>query len=391
MDKETYRIAEWMGRYLCSDLSKEEELQFEAWLNQKAEHRRLLEQFKGQSATDDLRYLSGLDADTAWRTQRFRKQVHAVRYLIRGRLGWAAAAVVVVSIAVWLQVALQRDAVRQPSAAAGGIVQQDVAPGKSQAVLVLSDGRQVDLGDGLPHALSEAGGTAIIDEGSRGMTYRADQEAGDPTVTNRLLVPKAGTYKLTLSDGTRVWVNALSELEFPVVFAEHERVVTLKGEAFFEVAKNAGRPFRVRVGETVIDVLGTHFNVNSYTGVKTTLLEGSVAVSNGGHRQILRPGEQAVLADGIRVGRVNVDRVIAWKNGEFLFKSDQINEIMDEVSRWYDVSVVYQGDCPDRLELTGSVSRGANLSEVLDVLSFASDASFSVHDRQVTVKFMKNE
>src|SRR5690606_10282371 len=130
-------------------------------------------------------------------------------------------------------------------------------PGKNQAVLVLSDGRQVELSDGLSHTLAEVGGTAIIDEGSRGMTYRASREAGDPTVTNRLLVPKAGTYQLTLSDGTRVWVNALSELEFPVVFGENERTVTLKGEAFFEVAKDAGRPFRVRVGETVINVLGT--------------------------------------------------------------------------------------------------------------------------------------
>lgn len=391
MDKETYRIAEWMGKYLCRNLSKAEELRFEAWLSEKDEHRELLEKFKGKLAADDLRYLSGLDTEAAWRKQRFKKRARTLQYLGRGKWGWAAAAVLVVSISVWLTVAMQRDAVRKPDRIQAGKVHQDVAPGRSQAVLVLSNGRQIDLGDGVAQALAEVDGTAIINDGSHGMAYRSAQGAGDPTVTNRLVVPKAGTYKLTLSDGTRVWVNALSELEFPVVFAEDERVVTLKGEAFFEVERDASRPFKVRVGDTVVDVLGTHFNVNAYAGFRTTLVAGSVAVSNGAHRRILRPGEQAILANGINVDRVDVDRTIAWKNGEFLFKSDQIKEIMGEVSRWYDVSVVYQGDCPDRLELTGSVSRSVNLSEVLAVLSFASGTSFSVQDRQVTVKFKENE
>ncbi len=388
MHKDTYLIAERMGKYLCQGMSASEELEFEAWLDEKPEHREQLNRFKGKAAAADLHYLSGLDSEAAWREQRFRNRGGALRFLGRGKWGrWAAAAVLAATVSMGLELVNWADEVRVPTDSQAATGQQDVAPGRNQAVLVLSDGRRIDLTDGLSTALAEVDGTAITGDGRQGMTYRAGHGDGDPTVTNRLVVPKAGMYSLTLSDGTRVWVNALSELEFPVAFAQDERLVMLKGEAFFEVKRDASRPFRVRVGDAVVDVLGTHFNVNAYAGSKTTLVSGSVAVSNGAQTRVLRPGEQAVVADGITVGKVDIARTVAWKEGEFLFKSDEIREIMAEVSRWYDVSVAYEGMCPERLELTGSVSRGANLSEVLAVLSFASGASFSVQDRQVTVKF----
>lgn len=386
MDKDPYKIAAWIIKYLRQELSVDEERHFEQWLESDKRNRALLTQFEGKAGDDDIRYLSELDVAAAWQTHQRRKQGKSGHFWNHQAVRWSAAALIPLAISIWWFVR-QSEALPSDPIEAAQRIGDDVAPGETKALLVLSDGQQVNLGEGRPNRLTEIDGTTITDSGYGGLAYAPTAEEQGESPNNRLVVPKAGTYQLTLSDGTKVWVNALSELEFPVAFDADERRVRLKGEAYFEVAKDARRPFLVDVANTTIEVLGTHFNINAYAGVKTTLVEGSVRVSFREDSQVLKPGQQAWVTDRIAVNPVDVERMIAWKNGEFLFASDQLGDIMDELSRWYDITVVYQGQLPKNMGLTGSISRDVKLSQVLDLLAFASGATFTVDNRTVTVIF----
>jgi ferric-dicitrate binding protein FerR (iron transport regulator) len=195
---------------------------------------------------------------------------------------------------------------------------------------------------------------------------------------------------MVLPDGSKVWLNAESSLRFPTAFTGNQREVTLTGEAYFEVAKNKEKPFRVEVDGMSINVLGTHFNVNAYldeNNIRTSLLEGSVKIIKGNLSELLKPGYQAVLnkkQDKIRITDADMDGVMAWKNGLFQFDGADINTIMHEIGRWYNVEIVYSGKVPART-FEGKISRNAELSEVLRILEL-SKVKFSVVGRKIIVQ-----
>jgi transmembrane sensor len=177
---------------------------------------------------------------------------------------------------------------------------------------------------------------------------------------------------MTLSDGTQVWLNAGSSVTYPVAFTGYERKVMITGEAYFEVAHNAAKPFIVSKGAMSVKVLGTHFNVNAYddeAAIKVTLLEGSVEVSNAKVKQLLKPDQQAEVNSMIAINdNVNIDAVMAWKNGFFHFGNTGFGDVMKQVSRWYDVEVVYSGQVPERT-FGGEIPREANLSQLIQILN----------------------
>jgi transmembrane sensor len=258
---------------------------------------------------------------------------------------------------------------------------QDIPPGKNSAVITLSNGDTIHLSDaqkGLTvsrSALSYEDGTMV----------KKTAPATAAFLTAR--TPRGGTYNVTLADGTVVMLNADSYLKFPQVFNGKIREVELFGEAYFEVAKNKAMPFIVKTPKQRIEVLGTHFNVNSYTpaATKTTLLEGSVKVSSDTEEQMLVPGQQADLAgDRLVVKKADVDAVISWKDGYFRFNDENIKEIMQKISRWYDVEVVYEGDITNEV-FTGAISRLSNISDVLDMLERTKIVHFKLEGRRITV------
>jgi len=383
MTPDQYHIAELISKYLYDDLTGEELAILEQWLNEKAENRQLLESFKNGNhrVQDDIAFIHSLDVRAAW--EAFDTRLQQQRWKrVRHYVGYVAAALMVACVGLWFS--LKKNGANEP-AQTTNVFYNDVAPGGNKALLTLADGRTVDL-ETLMSEVHEQGG-AKITGGDGKLTYSSQQEeAAQQLVYNTLVIPKAGTYQLTLSDGTKVWLNAMSELRFPVQFSREERRVFLNGEAYFEVAHDAGRPFRVEVNDTEVEVLGTHFNINSYAEVTTTLVEGSVKVYNEGQEQLLAPGQEAKVGDHIAVYDANVDKVVAWKNGDFYFKSDNMREIMEQLSRWYDIDVRYNGIIP-KTGYNGSISRNVNLSEVLEMLTFASGAVFSVKDKQVSVAF----
>jgi ferric-dicitrate binding protein FerR (iron transport regulator) len=195
---------------------------------------------------------------------------------------------------------------------------------------------------------------------------------------------------LVLPDGTKVWLNAASSLKYPAAFAGNERRVELNGEAYFEVSKDPSKPFFVKTASQTVAVLGTHFNINSYTdesATKTTLLEGSVKVTgNNGQSVKIKPGEQAInYANAISIKEnVDTDEAIAWKNGKFMFKNTDLQTIMRQLSRWYDVDVEYQGKIEQK-HYMGRISRNVPVSQIFEILK-TSGLNFTINGRKIIVK-----
>lgn len=391
MKEETYEFASLVSGYLHETLSKEQEECLMQILEKDEDKRKLLEYYKQTApAQERLDYISRLNVDLAWSkvSQRYQDKQKKTKYRF---LRYAAAAVLVLgSLGIWIRYANEQDNPAQVTASVK--YTQDVLPGGNVAVLVLSDGSKVSLDSGQV-SLKEKDGTRM--SGRKGGLSYTPREFSSPMVQlyNTLIVPKAGTYQLTLPDGTSVWLNAMSQLRFPVSFSSKERKVELRGEAYFEVAKNSKVPFKVVTGNQEIEVKGTHFNISSYPDEafdKTTLLEGSVKVSEPGvpsRSWLLKPGQEAKIDKHTHqtvVASANIKEAIAWQKGYFLFNDEKLESIMARVARWYDVEVVYEGKIEDQSFL-GQLERSKNISSVLELLEQTGNVHFKISGRRIVV------
>jgi transmembrane sensor len=268
-----------------------------------------------------------------------------------------------------------------------------IAPGRNKALLKLANGSEISLTDAKDGTIAEQAGTTVTKLKNGELVYKdADQSKASLTL-NTITTPKGGRWQLQLPDGTKVWLNAASTLSYPITFAgQTKRTVELNGEAYFEVSKDKTKPFLVHSIRQNVQVLGTHFNINTYDNepdVKTTLLEGSVQVTTVGtskQTRILKPGEQSVLAgQQIQLLKVNALAAIDWKNDEFRFKNESLSSILRKVSRWYDVSIVYKKDFTEMPTFSGSVSRFDDVSSVLKMLEEAGDIHFSIKGKTIYV------
>ena len=265
-----------------------------------------------------------------------------------------------------------------------------IVPGTTKAELILGDGSTVSLDSTQNGDIVSQENVSVKNINGRIVyTSGTGPAEGKPLSYNTLRTPKGGFYQLTLSDGTKLWLNAASSLRYPVAFNDKERNVELNGEAYFEVAKDATRPFHVLVNGMNIEVLGTHFNVMAYDNeksIKTTLLEGSVKIQDGESSAMLRPGQQARLEPGNRMevlSNVNTDDVIAWKNGFFQFDRAGLDVLMRQIERWYDVDVVFEGAIQERA-FGGKISRSKNIQDVLKILEL-SKVGFRIDDKKIIV------
>lgn len=268
----------------------------------------------------------------------------------------------------------------------------DVAPGGNKAVLTLGNGQRIILNGAKNGKLALQGNISIDKTTDGNVTYRPHntQQASNSSeiIYNTMSTPIGGQYELTLADGTKVWLNAASSIKYPTTFSGNERKVEITGEVYFEVAHNAAMPFRVVSDQQVVEVLGTHFNINAYhdeENIRTTLLEGSVKVSAEKNTMIIKPGQQAVLKAGELARReADVNEAVAWKNGYFLFNDEKISSIMRKLSRWYDIDVRYQGS-PTNEGFNGAISRFKNISQVLKMLEKTKAVHFKTEGRRVTI------
>lgn len=265
-------------------------------------------------------------------------------------------------------------------------------PGTSKAILMMADGKEVVLeqGQNLNILLNER---VRVATSSQGIVY---EEYGKGMVTeeyNKLTTPVGGEYSLVLSDGTKVFLNADSELKYPVEFSDGKRIVDLKGEAYFEVHKDSLRPFIVRMNGAEVTVLGTSFNVNTYGDdgqIYTTLVNGSVRVSSvkNGQAEVLKPGMQSVMnvqSGLLTVRKVDVEPYVAWREGRFVFRAMTLDLIMRQLQRWYDFEVFYQNSELKDYEFRGVIKRDMDLDKVLSVIKATTNVDFEVKGKVITI------
>lgn len=302
---------------------------------------------------------------------------------------WVAAAVVLIAISVVLYV---RKGATTPNYT---VFTQDVKPGINKAVLTLADGKEVSLSDIKNGEISKQAGLSITKTEEGKLIYKVldDVKAEASLKFNTISTPKGGQWQVLLPDGSKVWLNAVSSLTYPLSFASSKnRKVELSGEAYFEIAKDKLKPFIVQTAKQDVEVLGTHFNITSYADdqvTKTTLLEGSVKVKDNrsGDAQMLKPGEQCSLSEsGIAITNIDVDESIAWKNGYFMFHDERQDAIMRKLARWYNVEVEYLDPSVKDIKFFGTVSRFGNLSQVLRKLEQTSKVRFDIKGNKIIVR-----
>lgn len=302
----------------------------------------------------------------------------------------AVAALVLVSMAFFFYTKkVPLPAVKQVNA---GV--EDILPGGNKAILTLADGSELSLDD-TGSGIVTTQGNIIVDKDKDGqLVYRVktggENMAAGKLSYNTIRTPHGGQYQLVLSDQTKVWLNAGSSIKFPTVFAGNERSVTVEGEAYFEVAKDKRRPFKVFTAQQHIEVLGTHFNVNAYkdeAALKTTLLEGAVKIVYGNSSSIIKPGQQARLSGEtgkMDLVQVDIEEAVSWKNGYFMFDNEDIHSVMRKISRWYDVEVVFLNEQISE-RFGGTVSKFENVSQVLKILEVTGTIHFKIEGRRIIV------
>ncbi len=278
-----------------------------------------------------------------------------------------------------------------PAIAVAPAPANDVEPGSNKAILTLSNGAQVVLNDAGKGVIAQQGNTKLTKQDDGTLAYTTGAAAHEaPIGYNTVATPRGGQYQITLPDGSGVWLNASSSIRFPTRFAGAERRVEVTGEIYFEVQKNASMPFRVIAYGQEIEVLGTTFNVMAYEDepyIKTTLVEGSVHITNPHGSALLKPGEQCIYnirKETIHITDADVDEALAWKTGQFIFNNEDLHSIMRKVARWYNIDVRYDENVKNA-RFTGGISRFENVSDILKMLELTGTVHFKIEERRVDV------
>jgi ferric-dicitrate binding protein FerR (iron transport regulator) len=392
-----FNIAQLIAKHLRDELTAAENNELEQWLQSEPHNFEIFKKLSDESFAEkqlDLYVVPETEKSKAWKNivkkTGFKSEIQKPSGIKR----WfphVAAVLLLISISLLLTQSFYKKKETNNTVAQQPI---DLLPGSNKAVLTLADGSKINLDDTRNGKIATQQ-HAEIDKSKNGqVVYEADHIAvsdQQAVAMNTLTTPRGGQYEVVLPDGTRVWLNAASSLTYPTVFSGKDRRVELTGEAYFEVAKNAASPFFVKTAGQTVEVLGTHFNINSYLDekvTKTTLLEGSVKVTGNNNQLMvkLKPGQQAVNSiNAIDIKTdADMDEAVAWKNGKFQFRNTDLHTIMRQLSRWYDVDVEYLGDVAEK-HYQGRISRNVPVSEIFQILK-TSGINFTINGRKIIVR-----
>ncbi|EHQ31202.1 FecR family protein [Mucilaginibacter paludis] len=332
---------------------------------------------------------AGIHADDEISTERDNKK----SFVFAAWLKYAAAVILMASASV---IVYSHFTHLNKPVAVTRVIKNDALPGGNRAILTLANGKKIVLGNAGNGTIALQGNTQVDKIRNGQLVYQATgssdkwQNATANQVTyNTVSTPKAGEYEITLPDGTKIWLNSVSSITFPTAFTGNERRVSITGEVYFEVAKNKNKPFIVETRGQNVTVLGTHFNINAYDDentIKTTLLEGSIKLSAHSNSKILTPGQQAEVTNN-RITIINnsdTEAAVAWKNGYFVFDNTDLPTLMRQLSRWYDVNTVYNGNAGNH-EFVGQIKRSVKLSSVLKILE-ASGVHFKIEGENLYIQ-----
>ncbi len=386
-----FEIARWIAGYLSKSLDPEEQAKLDHWRQASPAHEALFQKLCNEQRL--LRYTeqrSWFDEAKGWQQLQGRIHKQQRRQRLLHQIANVAAALLLPLL--WSALSPQLHSPTPIPVAHPPVVHSSITPGSAQALLTLEDGRTLPLNSSTDTLLTQASSTTIRLDSAQ-LTYKHTAHATQvqlPTAWNSIQTPKGGEYRLTLSDGTRVYLNAMSTLRFPVAFDEDTRTVELSGEAYFEVS-HSGHPFVVKTQLMEVEVMGTAFNLSAYPDEMshTTLVTGSVKVSapKAGTRLLL-PSQQASLSPNggtLKIKRVDTDCFTAWTQGKILFKDERLDEMMKQLSRWYDMEVRFTDPSLEALRFGCHLNRYADITPFVGLLEQTGKVSVKIEGHQILI------
>lgn len=388
MINQHFYIARLIARYLSDEIGEEEQAELTRWRNESSENERLFQEIcKEENIKQNMQKRQTFHVADGWEGVQRKIQRHRFRHLILNICKYAAIFIFPVAIAT---VAIYKSGnAPQPLSQ----VAEQIVPGSKKAVLILDNGEAIDLKSTSGVELKEKDGT-VIQVDSTALNYQqAPARTSEKLAYNKVNVPRGGEYQLTLSDGSKVQLNSMSSIRFPVQFAQDCRLVELEGEAYFEVSKT-GQPFIVQTKGMKIEVLGTTFNISAYANeeYQTTLVSGSVKVqTENGSNRILKPSEQACITPGsnqINVRNVDTAFYTSWIHGKINFKDQRLDDIMKTLARWYDMDVVYENEATKELRFGCYVNRYNEITPLVKLLEQTGRVTVTLEGK--TIKIFTN-
>jgi len=378
------RIAYLINGYIRKKLTVSEHRELDDWVSENMNNQQLFEELTDPANIKKwIDWKEDLDSQAALKRIKsklgFQQEARSFNQRRIWPLGLAAAIVIgIILFGIHLR---QNTSSLQPSVTA---LKQDLPPGGKHAVLTLGNGTRILLDTAKSGEIS-AGQDLTIIKDSGELKYAVIGKSKPGSMFNELSTPAGGEYQIRLSDGTRVWLNAFTTIKYPEQFSGTVRKVELSGEAYFEVAKDAAHPFVVLTGKNDVRVLGTHFNVNNYADNREaiiTLEEGSVKLNGS---VLLKPGEQAVIDQSgkIQTGPAELESALAWKNGQFIFNMMPLEQVMQQVSHWYDARIFYKDNITDHFN--ARIPRNVPVSKLLHLLEATGRVHFKIEDKTITV------
>lgn len=372
-------IAQLIHKYRRNELSQNEKAVLEKWLEESEQNRKEFEYLCSSDFVEEWQNQeSAFHVEAAFlRFQNARRKKQKIR-LLRYCSSLAASILIVLGSSWYLWEQHKNNATEIPPLSAGTLA----------ARLTLENGEILELQGELQDTL-RYNGTQVHLSGTH-IEYQG-QNSTSEGIYNTLEIPRKGEFKLTLCDGTQVWLNSESKLRYPVSFSSHQRKVYLEGEAYFEVKPDATRPFKVEFGSSQVEVLGTSFNIHSYKNESvshTTLASGKINVSTAGQQLLLKPGEQAVISsDGKKLEKREVDIQLytAWKDGRFVFRKQRLEDILQTVERWYDIKIKFAEDSLKDVTFSGNLERYKDFDQIIHMLEMTGEVSFETEGNRITV------
>lgn len=377
--------------YCKGSLTRQEREELMLWVNQNIENKQEFHKYVTlYRDARSLGFVKQIDKEKAW--AKINKSIHKKNHLeVRRWLPYAAAILLVATVGLTFYVGNLSNNYSSNSDSRI-LATRNIHPGTRKAILVLADGQAVDLIKNQEQQIFEADGTAIEKDANNNIRYNTSKAKNSIPLTNQIVVPRGGEYSLTLSDGTKVWLNSETKLKFPVRFTGDKREVQLIGEAYFEVKHNEKVPFVVHVQQTLVKALGTRFNISAYSDqnyTTTTLVDGKVEITNHLSRAMLKPGDQSISQKGtslIKVKEVNTFLYTSWTTGVLEFENMELSNIAKQLERWYDVKISFSSNHIKDVRFTGAIKRKKPFEFTLRMIEMVADVKFSVQGKQVTVE-----
>ncbi len=389
MDEKAYRTAYLIAGFIRHTLTEKEHDELDNWVNENDHNMELFEDLTDEkNLTANLEWMDKIQAEQSYKAMQERGAFILPEKRSYGRQILLAAASVILLLAVFFiykYTSCKRGSVED-------IVSTDTTllkPGGNRATLTLTDGKVIDLNYAKTGTLDDASGNHVNKTADGELVYAKDSSISKSTALHTLSTPVGGQYQVTLADGTKIWLNAATTIKYPPAFGGNERKIELRGEAYFEVAKNERKPFKVLMGDsTTITVTGTHFNVQAYQNEKeqqVTLLEGSVIVANAGSEIKLEPNTQALIKNKRMTKNAvsDAEEITGWKDGLFVFHDAPIESIMRQIERWYDAKVVYKAEIKQLFN--ANILRKEPLIKVLKLLQLNGYVHFKIENKTIYV------